>query len=73
MDSLTGGQPAKKLKRAHSRAVAPLNLNLIKENLFSEYRKDKKKANANSNSKWMSDGSQSINVTASNGSLISRI
>lgn len=71
MDSLTGAQPAKKLKRAHSRAVAPLNLNLIKENLFSDHRNDKKKSNANS--KWMSDGTQSINVTASNGSLISRI
>ena len=45
MDTLKGGQPAKKLKRAHSRAVAPLNLNIIKENLLIDHLNDKKKGN----------------------------
>ena len=55
LNTLTGSQPAKKLKRAHSRAVAPINLNLIKENLLGDHRSDKNSTNLDS--KWMSKGS----------------
>ena len=55
LNTLTGSQPSKKLKRAHSRAVAPINLNLIKENLLGDHRSDKNGTNLDS--KWMSKGS----------------